>query len=163
MPATFCFRTSWRKANYACENGVITAMQISATPHGLFGAMEWEGRKVAAQSGIRIQVSNRITQPVPKEMIVAVFRIFQEGLTNAVRHSRASTISARLSTTPGRRLALYIRDNGVGFSDERSGEEQSLGLLGMRERAQALGGELRIKGRPGHGTLLALRIPLDAD
>lgn len=103
--------------------------------HDLGGAIEWEARKCAARSGLRIRVSSRVTRDVPPELATATFRIFQEAVTNAVRHSGASTVVTRL-TLAKRELLLYVRDNGVGITDERLQDGRSLGLLGMRERAR---------------------------
>ena len=130
--------------------------------HDLGGAIEHEARKCAARSGLRIRVSSRLHGEVPEELATAAFRIFQEAITNAVRHSGASTVVARL-TMAKRELLLYVRDNGTGFSEEQLHSGRCLGLLGMRERARALGGDVQIKGKPGHGTILAMTLPLRAD
>jgi len=99
---------------------------------------------------------------VPPDLATATFRIFQEGVTNSVRHSGASTVVTRLTTTK-RELRMYVRDNGIGITDELLYSGRCLGLLGMRERARALGGDVLIKGKPGHGTILAMTLPLRAD
>jgi signal transduction histidine kinase len=130
--------------------------------HDLGGAIEFEAKKHAARSGLRIRVSSRVSRAVPPELATATFRIFQESLTNAVRHSGASSVVTRLTITR-RELHLFVRDNGVGISEERLHSGQCLGLLGMRERARALGGEVQIKGKRGHGTILAMTLPLRAD
>ena len=127
--------------------------------HDLGGAIEWEARKVAARSGLRIRVSSRMNRDVPPELATATFRIFQEAVTNAVRHSGASTVVTRL-TIAKRELLLCVRDNGIGITEERLRSGMALGLLGMRERARALGGDVQIKGKPGHGTILAMTLPL---
>ncbi len=103
-----------------------------------------------------------MTRDVPPELATATFRIFQEAVTNAVRHSGASTVVTRL-TMARRELLLYVRDNGIGITEERLHSEVCLGLLGMRERARALGGDVQIKGKPGRGTILAMTLPLRAD
>jgi signal transduction histidine kinase len=125
----------------------------------LGGAIEHEARTVAARAGVMIQVSNRVTGNIDPDLATTVFRIFQEALTNAVRHAHATAISARISTSRGR-LQLHVRDNGIGISGERMAATESLGLLGMHERAHGVGAELRIRGRPGRGTLVSLLVPL---
>ena len=130
--------------------------------HDLSGALEFEARKLAARSGLRIRVSSRLAAEVPADVATATFRIFQEGVINAVRHSGASTVVSRLTSTR-EELLLCIRDNGVGISHDALVGGRSLGLLGMRERARSLGGTIQIKGRPGHGTILAMTLPLRAD
>jgi signal transduction histidine kinase len=131
--------------------------------HDLGGAIEYEARKLAAQSGIDIKVTNRVSAPIEPERATAAFRIFQEAVTNAVRHSRASIVTARLTMRGRDYLMLNVRDNGVGMSAEPGKMEQSLGLIGMRERARALGGDVRITSRPGHGTLVAMTLPARSD
>ncbi|MGH2437732.1 MAG: sensor histidine kinase [bacterium] len=131
--------------------------------HDLGGAVEHEARKLSAQSGIPIKVSAQITAPIEPERATAAFRIFQEAVTNAIRHSRATTITARLAMRGRRQLVLNVRDNGVGMMAELGEAEHSLGLIGMRERAHALGGDIRITSRPGHGTVVALTLPVHGD
>ena len=131
--------------------------------HDLGGAIEYEARKLAAQSGIPIKVFNRVTRTIEPERATAAFRIFQEAVTNAVRHSQATAITARLTMRGDDQLMLNVRDNGVGMKREPGHGEQSLGLMGMRERARALGGDVRITSRPGHGTLVAMMLPVRSD
>ena len=121
----------------------------------LGGAVEDEARRVAARSGLRVRVTNGVTINVDPEPATAAFRIFQEALTNAVRHSRATRVVARVTTSAGR-LVLCVHDDGVGISEGRGFD--SLGLLGMRERARSVGGELRIRSRPGRGTLVVFHL-----
>jgi signal transduction histidine kinase len=125
----------------------------------LGGAIEDEARRVAARSGLRIRVANHVAVTVPPDLATATFRIFQEALTNAVRHANATTISARVSTRNGR-LFLAVRDDGCGIPAERLAADGSLGLLGMRERARSVGGELGVRGRAGRGTLVSFTLPL---
>jgi signal transduction histidine kinase len=138
---------------------IASDLRPAALDHrDLGGAIEDEARRVAARSGLRIRVTNRVEANVPPELATAAFRIFQEALTNAVRHARATRISARV-TTRRDHLHLVLRDNGVGMAlDAPAGD--ALGLLGMRERARSVGGELDIRSRPGRGTLVSFLLPL---
>ncbi|HYV98887.1 MAG TPA: ATP-binding protein, partial [Gemmatimonadaceae bacterium] len=100
-------------------------------------------------------------EAVDTEIATAAFRVFEEALTNAVRHAHASRISTTVGTTRRGRLIVYVSDNGVGIP--RPGlNVRSLGLLGMSERARKLGGALRITSRPNHGTRVLLTLPLEA-
>jgi two-component system sensor histidine kinase UhpB len=99
-----------------------------------------------------------------EDTAVAVFRIFQEALTNVVRHSRATKVVVVLregerSLFGDETLVLEIRDNGRGITKEEILNPESLGLLGMKERVLTFGGELSIRGEPGGGTALVLKIP----
>src|SRR6185503_16601267 len=96
---------------------------------------------------------------IPEHMASSAFRILQESLTNVARHARASRVVIRLTVTDDV-LTLEIADDGVGIESLRLDGTASLGLVGMRERALACGGELCITGRPMMGTTVALRIPL---
>jgi signal transduction histidine kinase len=138
---------------------IASDLRPAALDHrDLGGAIEDEARRVAARSGLVVRVVNRVAVNVESERATAVFRIFQEALTNAVRHSGATVVSARL-TASSRRVRLFLRDNGAGIPVDDARE--SLGLLGMRERARGAGGELRIKSIPGRGTIVFLSLPPD--
>lgn len=88
-----------------------------------------------------------------------VFRIIKESLTNIVRHAHADTISLRLEVT-AHAIDILVQDDGDGFDPERSASDHGIGLLGMRERAEALGGTFTIDSQPGRGTSLHVTIPL---
>jgi signal transduction histidine kinase len=138
---------------------IATDLRPAALDHrDLAGAIDDEARRVAARAGLRVRVTSRVDDSVPPELATAAFRIFQEALTNAVRHARATRITARLTTSRGR-LRLFLRDNGVGLS-EGPGASEHLGLLGMQERARSVGGAIAIRGREGRGTLVAVVLPL---
>jgi signal transduction histidine kinase len=97
---------------------------------------------------------------IEPERATALFRIFQETLTNVVRHAHATEVNVRLAREAGS-LTLRIRDNGKGIDAEQFSFSGSLGILGMRERALLLGGEFDISGAPGKGTTVRVRIPED--
>ena len=89
----------------------------------------------------------------------ALFRIFQETLTNIARHAGATHVKIGLSHESGY-VSLEVRDNGRGIGEDQLSGFGSLGILGMRERALLLGGEFTIAGDPGSGTIVRVRIPL---
>ncbi|WP_052263286.1 PAS domain-containing sensor histidine kinase [Geobacter pickeringii] len=127
---------------------------------GLADALEWQAREVEKKSGIRCEmtVAPDISDP-GQEMSIALFRIFQESLTNVLRHAGATMVKARL-TRRRNRMVLAVRDNGKGIARNQLNSTISFGLIGMRERAAALGGKVRICGGPGRGTVVLARIPL---
>ena len=88
---------------------------------------------------------------------LVVYRVAQEALSNAARHSGAGRVEVRLRRTPGGGASLEVVDDGRGFAFEQA--ERGLGLAGMRERALLVGGELTIESRPGHGTTVRLTLP----
>jgi signal transduction histidine kinase len=140
---------------------IATDLRPAALDHRDLGsAIEDEARRVAARSGLRIRVASHVDDNVAPELATAAFRIFQEALTNAVRHARATAITARVSTHRGH-LRIYLRDNGIGMPPDGP-STHALGLLGMQERARSVGGQLGIRSRPGRGTLVSCDLPLQA-
>ncbi len=93
-----------------------------------------------------------------RERATALFRILQETLTNVARHANATQVDVRLTQENGN-LILEVRDNGKGIREEELSGGKSLGVLGMRERASLLGGEITISGIPGKGSTVSVRIP----
>jgi len=125
---------------------------------GLAAAVEWAAEEFQARTGITCH----ITLPerdiaLDSERSTAVFRIFQETLTNVARHANASEVAVTLARE-GDNLFLEVHDNGKGIPDEGLIEPQSLGILGMRERASLLGGDLTITRGSGGGTTVKVRI-----
>jgi PAS domain S-box-containing protein len=126
---------------------------------GLVATIEWAGEDFQARTG----TTCRLDLPqddiaVDPERATAIFRIFQETLTNVARHADASEVSVRL-TKEDSDVTLEVHDNGKGISEDILASGKSLGILGMRERAMLLGGELTISGPPGNGTTVKVRIP----
>ena len=139
---------------------ISTDLRPAALDHrDLGGAIEDEARRVAARAGVPIRVTNRVSSNVAPDHATAAFRIFQEALTNAVRHAGATSITARVTTWRGR-LCVCLKDNGGGLPEGRRSADTSLGLLGMQERARSVGGELCIRSRPQHGTFVAFHLAL---
>ena len=101
---------------------------------------------------------------IPDEMRVALFRIYQETLTNIAKHAQATRVAVRFVKTPDQAV-LEIQDNGTGFQVPNDwlalARQGHLGLVGMRERAEALGGTLAIHSEPENGTLIRVEVPLD--
>jgi signal transduction histidine kinase len=126
---------------------------------GLAAAVEWQAEEFGRRTGIRASVSSALGDvQLERGLATAVFRIFQEALTNVARHANATEVRVDLRLERGR-LKLSIADDGVGIAEglQRTG---SLGLLGMRERARRLDGECVITRREPHGTLVSLTVPL---
>ncbi|HVB38783.1 MAG TPA: sensor histidine kinase, partial [Vicinamibacterales bacterium] len=126
---------------------------------GLAEAIKWEATTFEARTGIRC----RLTAPAPELTIeqasaTVLFRILQEALTNVARHSHAGAV--RIALRPERlHLCLEVRDNGRGITDAEAADPRCLGLLGMRERALSVGGDVKVFGAPGRGTTVTVRLP----
>jgi PAS domain S-box-containing protein len=128
---------------------------------GLVAAIEWQCLDFERRSGIRCLFDSKQEDiPLDSAKATVAFRICQEALTNVVRHARAKEIRVHLEKLD-RELLLEIHDDGQGIVPEKVTAATSLGLLGMRERAGAVGGALEIVGRPGQGTTVTLRLPCE--
>ena len=126
---------------------------------GLAATVEWAAEEFAARTGTKCLLDLAAEQiAVDSETATAVFRIFQETLTNIARHANAREVYVRLAEEGGD-LILVVHDNGKGINKDELASANSLGILGMRERALLLGGTLTISGGPGQGTTVRLRIP----
>jgi len=126
---------------------------------GLEAAVEWYLREFEKRAGIEGHLVSDLGEPgLDRERSTAAFRILQEALTNVARHSGASRVEVSVRRDPGGFL-LEIRDDGRGIPAERTVDARSLGLVGMRERARALGGMVSVRGSPGQGTRVSLRFP----
>ena len=126
---------------------------------GLVAAVEWAAEEFQARTGTKCQLD--VPQDdvvIEQERATALFRIFQETLTNVARHANATEVDVRLVEEKGN-LTLEVHDNGRGVREEQLSAGSSLGILGMRERVLLLGGELTIAGAPGKGTTVRVRIP----
>jgi signal transduction histidine kinase len=95
-----------------------------------------------------------------EEQSTALFRILQEALTNVLRHAQATRVDIKIKKENGN-FVLSITDNGKGIT-EADKSEQQLGILGMRERAHLIGGEIDINGTEGKGTVVIVRVPIPA-
>lgn len=127
---------------------------------GLVAAMEWQANEFQTRTGIPCVVVTSVGDTVWDQDITTVFfRIYQETLTNIIRHAKATRVDVRLDQEEDT-LIMTVSDNGRGISEEEMASTRSLGLVGMRERATLIGGELTLHGAPGQGTTVTLRVPL---
>jgi signal transduction histidine kinase len=126
---------------------------------GLAAALEWQAQEFQTRTGIQCKLRLPAQAVVAPNVSTALFRIFQEALTNIARHAKATRIDVVLQKQRGG-LVLLIRDNGRGFDQADPAVSKSLGLLGMQERAVSLGGRVNISSAPGKGTRVTAWIPL---
>jgi two-component system sensor histidine kinase UhpB len=129
---------------------------------GLRAAIESQLQEVLHRTGIASAVSWPSEElRLDKARPLAVFRIFQEALTNVLRHAKASHITVR-ARQEREAFSLHVSDNGKGITPAQVAHGTSLGLLGMRERAQLWGGEVTIHSTPREGTTVVVRLPYTA-
>jgi signal transduction histidine kinase len=142
---------------------IATNLRPATLDHlGLPAALRWEASAFRASTGIRCYVRTaRESTALDAEQQTVVFRIFQEALTNVVRHARASAVYVTLAERKGT-FELRIRDNGRGIKETDMSHPRAIGLLGMRERAAIIGGTFTIAGRPAKGTVIMVRVPTAA-
>jgi len=128
---------------------------------GLEAAVEWVVEDYHRRSGIDVTLQVEADAVVvPRDLATAVFRILQEALTNVARHSGAAHVWVRL-VQDGPGLTLEVRDNGRGLPVGATQSTMALGVIGMRERAAGVGGELSLVGAPGKGALVRATFPLE--
>jgi signal transduction histidine kinase len=129
---------------------------------GLVAGIEWLVEKFSERYGVPCEL--RIVPrdvDVPDPYATAVFRILQETLTNVARHAHARHVDVEVCFAEGR-IQLGIRDDGCGFDLTASRKSNSFGLVGLRERAYLIGGDLLLESAPGKGTSIELTIPMTA-
>jgi PAS domain S-box-containing protein len=129
---------------------------------GLDATLRWLAAQHEQRTGIPAEVVGHLNE-VSGDVAIACFRMVQEALTNVVRHARAQRIWIELGQIDGV-LELVVRDDGVGFDVtgtlDRAARRGHLGLLGIKERVQILGGDLEVESKPGQGTRVRISLPL---
>jgi signal transduction histidine kinase len=141
---------------------IATELRPGILDHlGLVAALEWQANEFQTRTGIRCEVHTSLEDPwLDQDIATAFFRIFQETLTNVIRHAGATQVSVHLKQDAGR-IIMDVKDNGRGIAPEELRKPKSMGLLGMKERAALLGGEFTIgSGRGGQGTKVIVSIPI---
>lgn len=124
---------------------------------GLEAAIEWQANQITRATGVRIQIdAEGIPEDLPEEHKICIFRVVQEALNNVCKHARATSAEIHLRRH-GERLAVTVRDDGRGF---RTPHQSGLGLLGIQERVESLGGTLTVRSEPGKGASIEISLPL---
>src|SRR3954469_12555971 len=127
---------------------------------GLIAALEWQAHEFQKRTGIHTTVTTDLKQAIlDQDLNTAFFRIFQETLTNIIRHAQATRVTVQLQKQRGH-LTLQIHDNGRGITQAEINNTKSIGLLGMKERAALLGGKITFTGQPAQGTTVLVQIPI---
>lgn len=137
---------------------ISTELRPGILDLGLAAAVEWQVQEFQARTGIPCNLRLLTHEMFAPDVSTALFRILQESLTNVARHAEATRVEV-VKQKQGDRLVLWIRDNGRGFDQADPSLSKSLGLLGMRERAAILGGQVKISSAPGKGTTVIAWIP----
>lgn len=126
---------------------------------GIVAAVQWQAREFNQRTGIACSVvCEREEISLDGDLAVAIFRIFQEALTNIAKHASASAVRVKLAETDGQ-VYLEVADNGCGITHPEVEKVGSFGIRGMRERCQQLGGRFHVRGEPRVGTEVMIWIP----
>jgi PAS domain S-box-containing protein len=149
------------------DETIISVRRISANlrPNilddlGLVTALQWHSAEVEKRFGIKINfVSEFDVVEVPVAIATGLFRIYQEALTNAVRHANAHEVSGTLQMV-NNKIILQIQDDGKGIDLDNDLKKKSFGLLGIKERAFVMGGQYELKSSPGKGTQILVSVPV---
>jgi PAS domain S-box-containing protein len=144
---------------------VTARLRPPALDTGLVPALEYNLERMSEHLEdlrITLHAQGLKRQRLQPEVEIALFRIYQEALSNAIKHARARTVDIRLQRE-GAEITLAVQDDGVGFEPNpgppANGKPPGLGLVGMRERLAALGGRLKIVSEPGRGTTIMAILP----
>jgi signal transduction histidine kinase len=148
------------------DEAVATVQRISSDLRpgplhelGLVAALEWQLTEFQKRSGVVTTLAAPEGEfAITERISIALYRALQEALTNVARHAQATEVRTTLRVSP-QRISLEIRDNGKGIPVAATRDATSLGLIGMRERAGALGGEVLFRGIPGEGTAVLVSLP----
>ncbi len=124
---------------------------------GLVPALEWQAREVSKRTGLRVHVTaDEASGELPDDLRTCIYRVVQEALHNCARHSHARSVQVVVKQE-GSKIILSVEDDGRGFDARRV---RGLGLVGMEERVNHLGGAFEIESEPGGGTRVAVELPL---
>jgi PAS domain S-box-containing protein len=126
---------------------------------GLTAAIGWLARDASQRMGIPVHTRLPVAEPAADPRVAtALYRMVQEALTNVARHAQAKSVEVELREQDGQ-LTLMVNDDGVGLDQRALQRAGSYGLLGLRERAHMLGGQIEIAARPGGGTRMTVHVP----
>jgi signal transduction histidine kinase len=141
---------------------IITDLRPSILDHqGLWAALEWQAQEFVASAELALDWCMAADEglELPEPQAMAVFRIFQEMLSNVGRHARASLLRVEIARVEGE-LVVAVEDDGVGAPAQAFEAGDAYGIMGMRERARHFGGRIDIRSAPGEGTCMRLRLRL---
>jgi signal transduction histidine kinase len=140
---------------------IVSELRPGVLDHlGLRAALEWQMQEFQERTKIECLFTSDLDELEPDpSRATAVFRILQEVLTNVARHAQATRVETSLRRQ-ATELILQVRDNGKGISETQTSSAGRFGLLGIRERVQVFGGSVVIRGAPGEGTDVTVRIPV---
>ncbi|WP_309246653.1 PAS domain-containing sensor histidine kinase [Ramlibacter montanisoli] len=126
---------------------------------GFVPAIEWVAQNFTQRTGIPCELQVDESLELEEPFATGVFRIVQESLVNVGKHARATKVEVEVKAS-GDDLLLRVQDDGIGFRPNAPRKPQSLGLVGLRERAMLMRGDVKVESAPGTGTVIEARIPV---
>lgn len=148
---------------YLGMKSIAASLHPAVLQFGFVPAVEWLAERILEPAGIQWQIKTETPKPLlGQRQSIVLFRILQEALTNAARHSRAASVRISLTMT-SETADLEIADDGSGFDTEAHDGKMKFGLVGMRERAASAGGRVIIHSSIGAGTTICVTLPLVAE
>jgi signal transduction histidine kinase len=144
---------------------IITDLRPSILDHqGLWAALEWQAQEFVASAELELDWRLALDESLelPEPLAMAVFRIFQEMLSNVGRHARAQTLQVHIAFSGGL-LTLAVQDDGQGAPPQAFEAADAYGVMGMRERAGHFGGRIDITSAPGAGTHMCLSVAISPE
>lgn len=152
------------------DNAIVALRRIMADLRpsvlddlGLWAALEWQAVEFQSRIGIQTKFHLKgLEVDIESNRATALFRIVQESLNNVAKHAQATAVNIT-ATTADNEIIISIQDNGRGIKGVDKAKAKSFGIIGMQERAQAFGGVVKINGRPGEGTTVAIKFPMSAE
>jgi signal transduction histidine kinase len=126
---------------------------------GLVPALEELVQRMSESSGLRCRLDADESVAVPDRLAMPLYRVAQESLNNSIRHANACVITVSVFEDSAQRIVLRVQDDGRGMNAEDPPKGKTFGLIGMRERIYALGGQFQVKSAPGQGTTIEAAVP----
>ncbi|MGQ9725254.1 MAG: sensor histidine kinase, partial [Tepidimonas sp.] len=138
---------------------IMRNLRPAVLDQGLMPALQWLTRTFAERTGLDVVLRGRLRCTLTARQEMVAYRTVQEALTNVLKHAQAQRVTIDVSDLEDH-LTIEIADDGRGASPQELGKDRSFGLLGLRERAQSVGGWLDVVTAPGQGMTLILSVPL---
>ncbi len=141
---------------------LITELRAEILEHnGLKAAMEWQAQEFQSRTKIPVEIRSHLKtiEMSDRNSATAVFRMFQEALSNIGRHANASYVEATIQENK-EFFIMQVKDDGIGISESDLSKDASFGLIGLKERAFLLQGDVDIRGTPNQGTTVTVRLPV---
>jgi signal transduction histidine kinase len=163
-PTSKALREQIKNARGLAETGIAMVRDLALLLRpsmlddlGLVAALKWHAREVSRRTGVHVEVvAEGIVEELPDEHRTCIYRVVQEAVNNSISHAKPRLVRITLLQRPDE-IQVSVQDDGSGFDPQ---QDKGIGILGMQERVQSLGGRMHIDSKPGSGAVLSLVLPL---